>query len=532
MTTETLEHFEIPTPEEYRTYWAATPHNRGQVTDALALPRMSRSGVTPAGAVHIWVDPEEGWLWVSVPVHRYAWTTPEQRASNPPAGDEVIPAWIQAAETNWQCDGVPSLTGLLVRRRISAAEADGLLSEIMPGTAKYPLPGELASILRKGGWAPADLTSLWWRLETERDAAALAARLPSRWRRDRWPLTTHEFPGAVAERLTPLRAREISVLTAAGVPADLLRECIVQGITDVSFITSVRIPRIHDDATRIGFLGGFHVDAATARRKLESSPGYWLAEVTADNGPVPLHVASAWDGDPGHFVVWSDGQLDSGHVNPPESVPRGEETRTWHRRYRAFEATQDLLSRVLSAANREVLTPELWMPWRNATHTDREETVRHLTERALAADTTAAHVLTLTRFTVHQADGARAEVWETRARLMHREQPGETFWSDERWICTTEIDARDQMEALDDGLPPVVTVWEAAVILGTTRTALAQAIARGKHQRRADAATPPAQRVRRTHLPYPAITTGRTGWYNPRALARWWRDRPGRGRTA
>ncbi|MEV4927079.1 hypothetical protein [Streptomyces roseoverticillatus] len=67
----------------------------------------------------------------------------------------------------------------------------------------------------------------------------------------------------------------------------------------------------------------------------------------------------------------------------------------------------------------------------------------------------------------------------------------------------------------------MVTVEEAAELLGTTRDALAQAIARAKRNRETHG--------RRPRLPY-ALTLNRTDRYNPRDLKAWWLGRPGRGR--
>lgn len=406
---------------------------------------------------------------------------------------------------------------------------------VLPPVERYPLPEHLARIMRAGGWMPEDVAGLWWKVETEEDATVLAARSPAQWAEENWPFNRRSsFPGMVAEATEPLPARVIPRLLEAGVPGDLLTECVnSRGITDVDYITSVKPPQIPDDATRIIIAGGasIHVDPRGARETLKRFPGYWLDEVVCESGPVPVHIAVRWHGDPAHMTVWSDGLLQKGYVTPPAGTPEGEAYRSWHLQpqYRRFKATQRLLDAVLYAVNFEELTPDLWMPWQDAQRTETQEVERRATERALAADTTVQRNLVLLRHTVHQADGTQIPVWEVRVLMDHVGPPGFSYRnSAQKWVYGDEAGARARLEELDDGLPPLVTVQEAAELLGTTRNALAQAISRGREQREKDMSKPRSKWDRRAYPPA-AIFTGRTSWYDPRVLSRWWHARPGHG---
>ncbi len=538
VTVEALPGFEVPTLEEVRAYWAAiTPSDH--MDRALALPRIRLTGVTPQGGSVAWVDQTEGWLWATVPTDASAWYTFEQmRSFNRPAETAVIPQWVQDAVPNWRHNST-ARTGLFVRRRIDQDEAAALLDQMMPPPADYPVPEELARPLRAAGWTPGEVRAVWWSIETEADALALAAHSPAWWeRRLHWPL----WPANITTyRVTPIPARYITSMLAAGVPGGLLVACAHRGITDPDRIMAVRPPRIPDDATRIVITtnngGGpadhsAYVDAASARRALDQNPALWLGQVTTASGPVLLHTGTQLSMDPANVSVWSDGTLLSSYVRPPVEVPQyGERTWELQPERRQFEAAQHLLRETLYAVNRTELTPELWMPWQGATAVDDGEEVERRTQvRALAADTTAQRDLTLTRYTIHTADGSTRTAWKVEEVLTAVGVRGYTEDFGQHWLYGDEADARTQLAVLDDGLSPVMTVEELAAMLDTTRDAVAQAISRSRRQDQAEveAKIPPALRPHRPRRPR-ALRGPRANWYDPRAFAAWWRARPGHG---
>jgi hypothetical protein len=292
-------------------------------------------------------------------------------------------------------------------------------------------------------------------------------------------------------------------------------------------MTNTQPPAIPDNATRVRTPSTsdrhrfhFHTDAPSAREWLARYPHLWERPITADSGPTPVHI---WDGSGSHsgrLVVWSDGLIARGLVEPPSSVT---DTLAWRAQFRSFAATERLLTQVLRARNLDQLGPEVWMPWRDAERVDHEALVCTATTRALAADVTATRTLEVTRHTVHCADGSTRTLWEVGERLevtppeatAGRRKP----WSWQRWYYTDQAEAHLRMGELDDGLPPVVGTREAAALLGTTRDALAQAITRAIN-------TPSDTNP----LPDMVVfTRPRTHWRDPRPLKTWWTNRVGHG---
>ncbi|RLU82529.1 hypothetical protein CTZ27_29815 [Streptomyces griseocarneus] len=537
--------FEIPSQKEYETHWAAQPHTSG-ASNALGLPHAWRNAFfsSPHGlqTLGVWVDPQENWLWAAVPTTATDWYTPEQtRTLMLPLDHEVIPQWVQHATPNWKDPAAPlsNPSTLLVRRKLEAGQATALLEELLPPLEQYPLPAPRAQALRAGGWTPEDLATLWWTIDTEADATALAAHPPLWWKLRDWPLDASRVPEP--GRKNPLAAAMLADLATTGVTGGLFTECMRLNVTAPERIKAVRVPQIPDDATRV-LLTDPHgatavaLDAATARRTLQNSPRYLLGTVTAHTGNLPLASVEPnrnWRS----VTVWEDGLAVMGLLMSPAHTSTHGLDKPWESRNyvtpeeaaihrarreweaalpRRYEATEQLLRTVASAVNFPELGPELWSGWIDATSVDSEPADNRLTDRALAADAILRRELTLTRHTVH---AARAhEVWVVAETV--RFDGSHTDESHRHWATGNGAQARALLEELTDGLPPVMTVEEAAQFLGTTRDALAQAIARAKRNER--------QHNGRPALPY-ALTLKRTDWYDPRKLKAWWLGRPGRG---
>lgn len=296
------------------------------------------------------------------------------------------------------------------------------------------------------------------------------------------------------------------------------------------------ITRIPDDATRIRTHLGWYVEPVSARRAMERYPGIRLNPVTCESGPVLLHVSNVDRNRlmglaPGRLKVWSDGLLTTRelhlpadiHPVPADILPDRQAAEDWCAQYEAFTATERLLNRIKRAANDE-LTPRLWMPWRDATGWNEEETDRRTTRRALAADIQAIRRLTLIRHTVDQADGTPATVWEVVFLVKAVEGAAEhgIRFGQRRWLFTEETRARARLADLDTDVPPLVTMAESAALLNTTRDALAQAHSRAKQRHHENPFLYDLP-------PVPLVTTGRTNWYEPHELATFWRQRPGHG---
>ncbi|MFC5148938.1 hypothetical protein [Streptomyces aureoversilis] len=281
------------------------------------------------------------------------------------------------------------------------------------------------------------------------------------------------------------------------------------------------------------------LDAETARRTLEESPRYLLGTVTAHTGDLPL-ASVELNRTVRSVIVWEDGLAVKGLLLPPAHTSTEELQKPWElRNYvtpeeealhrarrewvaalpRRYEATERLLRTVVDAVNFPALNPEVWAGWVDATSVDSELADSRQTARALEADTILRRELSMTRHTVH-ADGEH-HVWVIVEALRFEGAP--TLYSSKHWVYGHEAQARDRLEELTDGLPPMVMVAEAAGLLGTTRDALAQAIARAKRN--------PAAYSARPRLPIP-LTLDRTDWYDPRDLTAWWQGRPGRGRRS
>lgn len=537
--------FEIPSREEYETNWAAQPEH-SYSHHAFGLPYawrrdffVSSYGLRTLG---VWVDPEDGWLWVAVPTNATDWYTHEQTSKL--LDHEVVPQWVQQAASNRRGPVTPigKANILLVRRRLAPGQAAALMEELLPPLEQYPLPAPLARVLRASGWTPQDLTTLWWTIQAEDDAAALAAHPPIWWKVRGWPLDTSYVPEPGREN--PLAAGVLADLVAAGVKGGTFCECMRLDITDPERIKEVRVPEIPEDATRVLLTDPdgattIALDAATARQTLKESPRYLLGTVTVHTGDLPLASVEPhrnWRS----VTVWEDGLAVKGLLLAPAHTSTHELQKPWElRNYvtaeeeaihqarreweaalpRRYEATENLLRTVANAVNFVALGRELWSGWADATSVDSELADSRQMTRALAADTILHRELSLTQHTVHAAGDHH--VWVIVEALRFEGAP--TAYGSKHWVYGHEAQARDRLEELTDGLPPMVTVEEAAALLNTTRDALAQAIARAKRNRAAYTARP--------RLPIP-LTVDRTDWYDPRDLTAWWMGRPGRGRRS
>ncbi len=430
---------------------------------------------------------------------------------------------------------------LLLRRRISPAEAVDLLDEVMPTASDYAQPEPLASILRRGGWSPVDLSRLWWQVTTEQDAATLAAHSPYWWQSRGWLFN----PGGVTDPAPAQSASLLGGLVAREIRPDLAELCLRTGVTDLDTIAALRAPVIPDDASRVRYTGfsdrdtHFDIDPVAARQRVQKYVQHWVWPVVIDSDVRPLHIASSWHGDRAHFVAWSDGVLSLGQVDPPADIPSGDPSRPWHRAYRDFGATQDLLHVILLADNRAQLGGEVWLPWRDATSVDTATVDTHTTNQPIGTTQTAQRELRLLQHTVHGADGQSHHVWQIDDEVTidtttaAERTPRRVRWTLRHTVHTDPAQAQQAWIARHDELPVVATVEEIAVLAGISRDALVQAFSRA---RKAESLA--AKQAVRTFggtfperlVPY-RITeiTGPAHWYEPREDLTWLRTRPGHG---
>ena len=518
ITVADLATYERPDPDTIGDYWAFTRHYL-DTGPAFDLPSRWLRNVPGLGqgALRVWVDPEQRWLWVWIPTDGWSWKTFEEiRSSRPRSDAQAIPQWVREAESNVPSSKeYPSRRNVVARRRLASTELAGVLDEVMPPVDDYPIARSAAHILRAGGWTPESVARLWWAVENDTDAEALAAHPPGWWTAQGWKLSV-DTRGLLA----PLPARKLRELADADVRPDLVTVCLERGIGDVARIRALRPPVIPDAATRIAFRARgvvedakYVVDPASARSIFDRYPELWLDEVTTATDVTLLHAVK--NGGLAYLSVWSDGLLTLGRIEPPAAVPDG--------RFRAFDTTQHLLHTIIHAANRGDLTPQVWMPWQDATAATQTTEQTHTTTRALATDTSVERTLTLTHHTIACADGTHRHLWQvTDTITVTTELLGSSPRGRSRrhHLYTTRADALSALEALNNH-PPLCTVAETAAILGTTREALAQALSRETRSAALKAGQPRAPRR--------VFTTGRTSWYDPRQAAAWWRSRPGHG---
>jgi len=266
---------------------------------------------------------------------------------------------------------------------------------------------------------------------------------------------------------------------------------------------------------RIGGRGRTYLDAASARDALERYPHLRELEITADCGPVPLHMKTG----AGHIVgwtAWSDGQIVRGPVEPrPTDLPS------------RLSAAEELVGHIIREArpwqkDGHAVPADMWTRWLDATELSTEQISLAVDERAVGPDRIATRIVGLTRYTVHCADGADDPVWVFREQVHLPDAPygpRRAFGLGAMAATTRVLD--DEAAALatvadrNDHRPPVVTSTEAAAILGTTPDALRQAISRAR--RDDNSLSPHSESV------------GRTNWYVMDHLSEMWRTRPGHG---
>ncbi|MFB6984458.1 hypothetical protein [Streptomyces sp. NPDC056304] len=269
---------------------------------------------------------------------------------------------------------------------------------------------------------------------------------------------------------------------------------------------------IPDAATRVRIHGRTYLTADAALDALERYPYLREHEVTADCGPVPVHMKAAPGGGV-RWTVWTDGLLVPGDVSPSPELERRP------RRLAAVEALLRDIRRAQRPARGAFSLPDGWMRWVDAGGMDSEETDRTVDERAVGPDQVATRLLVLTRRTVHCADGATDTVWVLREQVHLPEPPAEPVRSlslgamaSTVQVFREEADARAAFAARDDHRLPVVTTAEAAAALGAAPAALRQALSRADEEER----------------PY-SVGVGRTHWYVLDRVREWWESRPGHG---
>lgn len=273
---------------------------------------------------------------------------------------------------------------------------------------------------------------------------------------------------------------------------------------------------IPDAATRVRIKRGTetYLDAASAREALERYPDLREQEITADCGPVPLHMEKG----PGlsvRWTAWSDGQILKGRVAPrPGALPG---------RLAAVSKLMRDVNRAAYHASRGHQVPaQTWLRWLDASESASEQVARTVDERAVGPDRIATRILDLTRHTVRCADGTDDRVWVLRESVQVPEERGHPPVREFRpfalesttRILHTETDALAAFADRDDHRPPVVTVADAATALGTTPAALRQAISRAHRKDE--------------WRPY-SFSEGRTNWYVMDDITRMWNARPGHG---
>ena len=272
---------------------------------------------------------------------------------------------------------------------------------------------------------------------------------------------------------------------------------------------------IPDAATRVRIHGNTYLNATSARAGLDRYPHLREHEITADCGPVPVHMKPG-PGSSVRWTVWSDGQLLHGDVLPLPSQPA-----------RRLAAVESLLGHIVREAapwrrggGQVALPAGRWTRWLDADGMSTEDLERTVDERAVGPDRIATRVLALMRHTVHCVDGTDDTVYVLREQVHLPEPPAAPVRSlaigamaATTQILDQEAAARTAFAARNDHRPPVVTAAEAAAALGTTAESLRQAISRAR---------------RNSWHPFP-VSVGRTNWYVMDRLAQMWHARPGHG---
>lgn len=516
LTIEDIAGFERPARDEVEAYWAARP-----ISDRpLRLPyRLIRH----PWSARVFIDAEEGWLWVTLPFNGYG-----RRLT---CREEFRPHFPRELEANGT--DVFGTLSVLGRRRIGRDQARTLVAEAMPDLAAYQAqPGApeptLLEILRAGGWEPWEAAHAAWRLESPEDARVLAAHTPHWWERHGWRATVGD-----AEHRFSFTGRDLERLAASPVPFGAFKAAVDAGWTDVEQITALRPPTLPDDATRVVFLpntapsrppgrlaGWVYSCAAHASHALEQNPSLWLDTVQVDTDP-GLHLVHASQWRPG-WSVWSDGTLQGrAHGGPDHG-----DYRVWRRGFAELDAVEPLIDQLSRADNVDQVDGALlWGRWWDATGFA-TATVEHVeTSRSVDIDTTVTRILTVEHHTVAVPGGTVAEAWT------EREEYRRTPALDGLTPVSGPMDAQltvhtDPNAALTahhsriDDLPPVTDAEETAALLGLTPDAFKKARERSMR---------PSSTLPR--LAEPITTTGGRGkmWWNPRAALAWQAGRPGKG---
>ncbi|MFC7650637.1 hypothetical protein ACFQX6_67490 [Streptosporangium lutulentum] len=181
-----------------------------------------------------------------------------------------------------------------------------------------------------------------------------------------------------------------------------------------------------------------------------------------------------------------------------------------------FAITAPLLYEIMHADNRADLTPDLWMPWQDATGLT--STVTHETAQdvAVGPHATIRSETTITRHTIALPAG-EATAWEVADTLADRVHGRDTT----RWLYTDLDEATARYTEVTEVQPPVATIEQLAELLGVTGNAITQAIRRDRGLARADRETP--------RRPGFIHRNGRAELFPTRKFIAWWRSRTGHG---
>ncbi|MFZ3491889.1 hypothetical protein ACODT5_01365 [Streptomyces sp. 5.8] len=506
-------------------YWAEIKYVGSRLPFDLDLPTgsVTAPGVLPKRPITVYVDNVEGWLWVAVERAAPYWHPGDHRRDWV-RQEDIVPPWVLGKYAKYPLTDHPNKQmPFLVRRPLAAGEAAVYLDEIMPPASAYPVAEELATLLRAGGWRPKDLDRLWWTLDTPEDAAALAARPPRWWRVNRWPMLLSKAP--IIQVMARPATRDLAVLLDHDVRGDVVSAYRDRGRYDVAQLLALRPPAIPDDAARIEFTNHNHhswfaYTAEAARTHAAKHPSAWLDPVVIETGDItPVHV----DGS-SPLVVWSDGRLDKGELLNLDARLFG------HKRPPALnrlEAVKHLLPEILLATNRAALDATVLLAWLDADHSESDRVEEHSSQYPIARGSTAFRRVVLTRHAVHHAERQVPSLWQIDQTILlqypHQKAPEEHEFVSHHAFYTDEAEARVALEAANDGLPPVMTTTDMAQLFETTEAALGQALRRHRAQFDSREDFPPDLD------PGFVATTGRTRWYEPRAVRAWWDARPGHG---
>ncbi|WP_433358707.1 hypothetical protein [Streptosporangium sp. CA-115845] len=470
----------------------------------------------------IWMDVDNGLLWTSPRKVR---------------GDDPQPDYAIRHKPNYGYDDIAN--SLVVRHPLTPARralAEELLERAAPPATDYSVPAEAAAVFRRAGWTPEQVREVHtgWTIATADDARVWTTHSYQWWWRENFPRTGPHRSADVHDPrrrdelpLTPLTTADAARLLEAGVRFDAINACLHAGITDVEQILTAQPPHVPDDATRI-IIGNFTaLDAAAARAWLANSPGSWLKPVIAETGPRLLHINDEVFS--GTWMIWSDGLLTNrGHLILPEGIEPGAQHRAWateHFTEPGFVVTTPLIKTLLAARNLADLTPQLWMPWQEATGLTSTTVEKHTQDIAVGPHTTIDSQVALTSHTVTLPTG-EATVWEVSDSL-GLDSLGQGRYT-ERWIHTDLNAATALYQQIVAVQPPIATVEQLSGMLGVTGNAITQAIRR-------DRATPWREQAA-PRRPESMHRNGRAELFPTRRFLLWWSARvghgPGRGRRA